>query len=144
MHPSGTRDQFFFLLESFFRQLRVCYFVAPSLTRRRVCKLLYNCFWTLPEQSLLGRVPQNSRPYFIVSFAAPPTWRARFPYLYPSGTGWPSYSLGHWIPFLSPLTTRRTTVEDSNPPPHREEWDRSTISYIGIQSVPHRNHITSF
>jgi hypothetical protein len=39
-HPSGTRDQFFFLLESFFRQLRVCYFVAPSLTRRRVCNLL--------------------------------------------------------------------------------------------------------
>jgi hypothetical protein len=23
--PSGTRDQFFFLLEIFFRQLRVCY-----------------------------------------------------------------------------------------------------------------------
>jgi hypothetical protein len=37
--PSGTRDQFFFLLEIFFRQLRVCYFVAPSLTRGRVCHL---------------------------------------------------------------------------------------------------------
>jgi hypothetical protein len=30
--PSGTRDQFFFLLEIFFRQFRVCYFVTPSLT----------------------------------------------------------------------------------------------------------------
>jgi hypothetical protein len=29
-----------FLFEMFFRQLRVCYFVAPSLTRRRVCNLL--------------------------------------------------------------------------------------------------------
>jgi hypothetical protein len=38
--PSGTRDQFFFLLEIFFRQLRVCYFVTPSLTRGRVCNLL--------------------------------------------------------------------------------------------------------
>jgi hypothetical protein len=38
--PSGTRDQFFFLLEIFFRQLRVCYFVAPSLARGRVCNLL--------------------------------------------------------------------------------------------------------
>jgi hypothetical protein len=28
--PSWTRDQFFFLLEIFFRQLRVCYFVALS------------------------------------------------------------------------------------------------------------------
>jgi hypothetical protein len=37
---SGTRDQFFFFLEIFFRQLRVCYFVAPSLTRRRVCNIL--------------------------------------------------------------------------------------------------------
>jgi hypothetical protein len=39
-HPSGTHDQFFFLLEIFFRQLRVCYFVAPSLTRGRICILL--------------------------------------------------------------------------------------------------------
>jgi hypothetical protein len=54
-HPSWTRDQFFFLLEIFFTQLRVCYFVAPSLTRGRVCNLLYNCFWVLPEQSLFGR-----------------------------------------------------------------------------------------
>jgi hypothetical protein len=34
-HPSGTRDQFFFLLGMIFRQLRVCYFVVPSLTRGR-------------------------------------------------------------------------------------------------------------
>jgi hypothetical protein len=39
-HPFGTRDQFFFLLEISFRQLRVYYFVAPSLTRGRVCNLL--------------------------------------------------------------------------------------------------------
>jgi hypothetical protein len=34
------RDQIFFFLEIFFRQLRVCYFLAPSLTRGRVCNLL--------------------------------------------------------------------------------------------------------
>jgi hypothetical protein len=38
--PSGTHDQFFFLLEISFKQLRVCYFVAPSPTRERVCNLL--------------------------------------------------------------------------------------------------------
>jgi hypothetical protein len=53
--PSGARDQFFFHLEIFFRQLRVCYFVAPSLKRGRVCNLLYNCFYAFPEQSLLRR-----------------------------------------------------------------------------------------
>jgi hypothetical protein len=47
----------FFLLEIFFRQLQVCYFVSPSLTRGQVCNLLHNCFWALPEQSLLGRSP---------------------------------------------------------------------------------------
>jgi hypothetical protein len=40
-HPSGTCDQFFFLFEIFFRQLWVCDYVAPSLTRGgRVCNLL--------------------------------------------------------------------------------------------------------
>jgi hypothetical protein len=28
-HSSGTRDQFFFLLDVSFRQFRLCYFVAP-------------------------------------------------------------------------------------------------------------------
>jgi hypothetical protein len=42
-----------FLLEISFRQLRLYYFVAPSLTRGRVFNLLCNCFWALPEQSLL-------------------------------------------------------------------------------------------
>jgi hypothetical protein len=34
------RDQFFFLSEIFLLQLRVCYFVAPSLMRGQVCNLL--------------------------------------------------------------------------------------------------------
>jgi hypothetical protein len=36
---SGIRDQFFFLLEIFFRQLRFWYFVVPSLTRGWVSNL---------------------------------------------------------------------------------------------------------
>jgi hypothetical protein len=63
-HPSGTRDQIFVLLEFFFRQLRVCYFVAPSLTRGRVCNLLLNCFWALREQSLLGWSPAELTAIF--------------------------------------------------------------------------------
>jgi hypothetical protein len=56
-------------------------------------------------------VPQNSRPYFIVSFQTPPTWRARSPYSYPPGTGRPSYTPEHWVPFSSPLKTRMATAE---------------------------------
>jgi hypothetical protein len=62
--PSRTRDQFFFLLEISFRQLRICYYVAPPLTRGQVCNLLYNCFWALPEQSLLGRSPAELTAIF--------------------------------------------------------------------------------
>jgi hypothetical protein len=95
--PFGICDQFYFLLDIFLRQLRVYNFVTPSLTRGRVCDLLYNCFLALPEQSLLGRSPAELT--------------ARFQYLYPPGTGCPSYNPGHWVPFLSPLTTRRAAVE---------------------------------
>jgi hypothetical protein len=62
--PSEICDQFFFLLEISFRQLRVWYFVAPSLTRERVCNLLYNCFWALPEQPLLDRSPAEVTTIF--------------------------------------------------------------------------------
>jgi hypothetical protein len=37
----GPVTNFFSLLEIFFRQFQVCYFVTPSLTRGRVCNLLY-------------------------------------------------------------------------------------------------------
>jgi hypothetical protein len=61
---SGTRDQFFFLFDIFFRHLWVCYFIAPSLTRGRVCNLLYNCFWALPGQSVLGQSPSELTTIF--------------------------------------------------------------------------------
>jgi hypothetical protein len=91
-HPSGTRDQFFFLLKIFFRQLRVCYFVAPFLTRGRVCNLLLLLV-------LASSVLRDSRPYFIIPILE------TLPYLYPPGTGWPRYTPGHWVPFPSPLAT---------------------------------------
>jgi hypothetical protein len=40
----------------------------------------------------------------------PPTRRARFPYLYPPRTGWPSYTPGLWVPFTSPLKTGSATI----------------------------------
>jgi hypothetical protein len=106
-HPSGNRYQFSFLLEIFFKQLRVCYFVAPSLTRGRVCNLLL--LWVLASAVPLGvLVPRDPRPYFSVPILeTSPTWRARSPYLYPPGRGWPRYAPGHWVPFQPPLTTRR-------------------------------------
>jgi hypothetical protein len=60
-----------FHLEIFFRQLRVCYFVALSLTRGRVCNLLLLLV-------LASAVPRDSRPYFIAPILeTPTTWSAR-------------------------------------------------------------------
>jgi hypothetical protein len=78
--------------------LRYCIYWAPALTRGWVCNLKCN-HWIV-------QVAQNPKPYFTVSSETPPTWSARFPYLYPPGTGWPSYTTEHWVPFTSSLTTR--------------------------------------
>jgi hypothetical protein len=107
----GPATNSFFLLEISFRQLRVCYFVVPSLTRGLVCNLLYNCFWALPEQSLLGRSPAKLTAIFYCLIRNSPNLEGQVRYLYPAGTGWLSYTPEHWVPFLSPLTTRRAAVE---------------------------------
>jgi hypothetical protein len=64
-HASGTRDQFFFLLEIFFRQLRVCYFVVPTLTRGRVCNLLF--LLVLANAVQLGSVSRGSQDHILLS-----------------------------------------------------------------------------
>jgi hypothetical protein len=60
-------------------------------TRGRVCNFQCN--------HSIVRAAKNPKPYFTVSSETPPTWRARFPYLYPPRTGWPSYTPGHWVLF---------------------------------------------
>jgi hypothetical protein len=53
--------------------------------------------------------------FYCLRFETPPTWRARSPYLYPPGKRWPSYTPRHWVPFSSPPTTCRATVEVFEP-----------------------------
>jgi hypothetical protein len=93
--------------------MRSCFCGTLSLRRGRVCNLQCN--------HSMARVDRNPQPYFIVLSETPPTWRARFPYSYPPGTGWPSYTQGHWVPFTSSLMTRLLRLAGlrwrySNPP----------------------------
>jgi hypothetical protein len=37
--------------------------------------------------------------FYSLRFETPPTWRARSPYLYPPGTGWPGFTPRHWVLF---------------------------------------------
>jgi hypothetical protein len=64
-HPSGTGDKFFFLLEIFCRQLHVCYFVAPSLTRGRVCNLLL--LLVLASAAPLGSESRGTKDHILLS-----------------------------------------------------------------------------
>jgi hypothetical protein len=61
-HPTGTSDKFFFLLQIFFKQLRVCYFVAPSLTKGRVCNVVL--LLASPAQSSSGLRPAELKTIF--------------------------------------------------------------------------------
>jgi hypothetical protein len=55
----------------------------------------------LSAQSLPGPIPAGLMTiFYCLRFETPLTWRSTSPYLYPPGTGWPSYTLRHWIHFL--------------------------------------------
>jgi hypothetical protein len=102
-HPCGTCDQI--LLPVGMLLSEICCLVSVGRLSDEKTGLQF------AVQSLNG--PSSSEPITILYcfIWEPPTWRTRFPYLYPPGTGWPSYTPGHWVPFTSPLTTRRATVE---------------------------------
>jgi hypothetical protein len=104
--------------------------------------LLYNCFWALPEQPLSGSEFHRTQIIFccliwnspnredqVPVFISP---RNRVAQLYPRALG--SLSVASY-------DSQGLRWRYSNPPPHGEEWDLSTISYIVIQFLPHRNHI---
>jgi hypothetical protein len=102
--------------------LRSCLYGVPSLTRGQVYNLQCN--------HSMVRVAQNPKPYFTVSSETPPTWRARFLYLYPPGTGWPSYTPGTGFPLRRLLRLAGLRWRNSNPD---LTWrDRSMYIYIYI------------
>jgi hypothetical protein len=109
-HPSGAYGQLFITV----RQLRVCWCGALSLTRGRVCRLrLLVALASAVILKLDSRGPYDH--IFCLRFDTALTWRARSPCLYLSGTGWPSYTLRHWVPSSPPPTTRRVAVEEFEP-----------------------------
>jgi hypothetical protein len=106
--PYGTRDQFFFLLEIFFRQLTLYYFVTPSLTRGRICNLLVQLLLGLARAVTLGSKSRRTHGHILLFHLRLPQPGGPGSRIYiPPETGWPSYIPGHWVPFLSPLTTSR-------------------------------------
>jgi hypothetical protein len=80
--PSGTRDQFYFLVEISFRQLRVCYFVEPSLTRGRVCNLLVKLLLGLARAVTLGSKSRRTQDHILLSHLRLPQPGGPDPHIY--------------------------------------------------------------
>jgi hypothetical protein len=118
MHPSGTRDQFFFLLEIFFRQLRVCYFVAPSLTRGRVRNLLL--LLVFASVVPLGSESRGTHDSILLSqFLRLPQPGGPGPRIYiPQKQGCPDIPPGTGFPFRRLLRLVRLRWRYSISPPH--------------------------
>jgi hypothetical protein len=71
-----------------------------------------------PRQHSLSRVrvPRDSWPYFSVSGSRlPQPWGPSPHYLYSPGTGWPSYTPRHWVPFSVQSTA-------AGPRQHSRSW----------------------
>jgi hypothetical protein len=103
-HPSGAYDQICIT----FRQLRVCWCGALSLTRGRICRL--QLLLTSPAQSFLGQSPVWLMTIFYFSDSR--------------------------LPFSSPPTTRRVTVEIFDTASTR-------VNLFGVESCRVESYVTT-
>jgi hypothetical protein len=87
--PLGTHDQ------NFSFQLSPCGHSPPTRGRVRHLQLLLVLASRIRSPAGLMTI------FYCLRFQTTPTWRARSPYLYPPGTGWPSYTPRHWVSFSS-------------------------------------------
>jgi hypothetical protein len=89
------------LTTSNFFQMNTCGhspYVTYSLMRGRVCPL--QLLLVLASAAILKSESRGTNDNILLSqIRDSPNLRARSPYLYPPGTGWPGYTPRHWVPF---------------------------------------------
>jgi hypothetical protein len=109
--PLETHNQYYY-----FKWTLAVIILMKYLLWQEDASVIYNCCWPAPSQSFsVSSTAGLVAKFYSLRFETPPTWRARSPYLYPSGTGCPGYNPRHWVPFSSSLTTRSATVEVFDP-----------------------------
>jgi hypothetical protein len=81
--------------------------------RGQVCHLQLPL--ALTSTVILSTKSCRNDDHYCLRFETPPAWSVRFPFLYPPGTEWPSYTPRYWVPFSLPPMTYRTMVEVSEP-----------------------------
>jgi hypothetical protein len=122
--------KFFFLLQIFFRQLRVSYFVAPSLTWGRVCDLLL--LLVLASAIRLGSESCGTKDHILLSqfLRLPQPGGPSLRVYIPQEQGGQDIPPGTVFPFRRLLRLSGTTVENSNPPPHGSWKTKFHLSHI--------------
>jgi hypothetical protein len=101
-----------------FYTFAVLLFCSAPLTRGRVCNLLYNCFWAMPEQSLLGQSPAELS-HILLSHLRLPQPGGPGPRIYiPQEKGGPVIPPGTGFPFCRLLRLAGLRWSYSNQPPH--------------------------
>jgi hypothetical protein len=89
---------------------------VPSLTRGRIC-LLYMLLALTRIVFLCSESFGTVTIFYCLRFETPPSWRARSTYLYPPGTGWPSFIPRRWVSFRRLLRLAELQWRYTNPPP---------------------------
>jgi hypothetical protein len=110
-------------------QLRISWCEAPSLTRGYVCNLLVQLLLGLVRAVTLGSEFHRTHDH-IPSHLRPPTWRARSPYLYPPGTGWPCYTPGHWVERI--LNANQISGNNLSPTILDMTWDAKKTVFFSV------------
>jgi hypothetical protein len=94
---------------------------------------VYNCCWSSPAPSFLGlSSAELVTIFYCLRFETPLTCKARSLYLYPPGTGWPSYTPRHWVPFRRLLRLLGLWWRYLNPPPH------GVLNFVPLITLQHR------
>jgi hypothetical protein len=102
---------------STFFQLNTCDYspyVTSSMTRGWVCHL--QLLLVLASAVILGSESRGTRDHILLSqIRHSPNLEGQVPVLISPRNRVPNYTPRHWLPFLSPPTTRRATVEVFEP-----------------------------
>jgi hypothetical protein len=121
-----------FFLDIFFRQLRLCYFVAPSLSRGRGCNLLLQLLLDLARAVTLGSKSRRTHGHMLLSHLRLPQPEGPGSRIYiPPNRVAQLYPRAHGSLFVSSYDSQRLRWKYSNPPPHGIS-SNSNFHVIGI------------